>query len=300
MGTGGEKDEKDASGSQDGTAGSEQSSHDPRLDIWKPEHNIILAEWADKAMCYRWLHFKSYNKYNSYSTWFTIPVIIISTLTGTANFAGDKIQWAYTSSVIGAFNIIAGIISTIQHFLKVNELNEAHKFASLAWDKFYRNIKVELSKRPEDRMSAYHMLKMYKEEYDRLMETCPVINDDIINMFKKSFKDNILSSVTKPEICDAMIPTFSTIYKEPVVEAVPVPIVDDKPTVIDIEKMRAELAVAKFRETNMKSLKDRKILENFVVDFQEIHSRKPVEDEVVANLKDKVDAEVLKKIFKKM
>ena len=23
---------------------------------WTPDHETILVEWADKAMCYRWLH----------------------------------------------------------------------------------------------------------------------------------------------------------------------------------------------------------------------------------------------------
>ena len=27
------------------------------------EHEKILIEWADKAMCYSWLHSKSYNLY---------------------------------------------------------------------------------------------------------------------------------------------------------------------------------------------------------------------------------------------
>ena len=26
---------------------------------WTPEHEGILIEWADKAMCYRWLHSKA-------------------------------------------------------------------------------------------------------------------------------------------------------------------------------------------------------------------------------------------------
>jgi len=26
---------------------------------WTPEHECILIEWADKAMCYRWLHSKA-------------------------------------------------------------------------------------------------------------------------------------------------------------------------------------------------------------------------------------------------
>jgi hypothetical protein len=274
-----------------------QSDHDPRLDIWKPEHNVILSEWADKAMCYRWLHFRSYMKYHRQSMLFTIPVIIISTLTGTANFATDKLKWTYTSSVIGAFNIIAGIASTIQQFMKVNELSESHKFASLSWDKFYRNIKVELSKNPLDRISAYHMLKLYKEEYDRLMETCPVVNDDIINMFLKTFKKSeTFENVQKPEICDELVPTLSAVYKEPPRDE----IINVEPAPQDPDRERAEAMVARFRQQNLKSLQDRKILENFMVDFKKINNRNPGEDEVINNLKNKVDVDILRKMYSGM
>ena len=48
---------------------------------WQPQHTKILIDWADKAMCYRWLHTKCTHKYTLANAWFTIPVIIISTLT---------------------------------------------------------------------------------------------------------------------------------------------------------------------------------------------------------------------------
>ena len=66
----------------------------PSLVTWKVEHEKILIEWADKAMCYSWLHSKSYNLYKILDMWFTVPVIIISTITGTANFAQDRIPMA--------------------------------------------------------------------------------------------------------------------------------------------------------------------------------------------------------------
>jgi len=31
---------------------------------WKNEHETILVEWADKAMCYRWLHGRSHQAYS--------------------------------------------------------------------------------------------------------------------------------------------------------------------------------------------------------------------------------------------
>ena len=114
----------------------------------------------------------------------------MSTLTGTANFAQERVPEQYVpyyTIVVGTTNIIAGIITTIQQFLKINELNESHRVASISWDKFYRNIKLELAKSRNERMHAYQMLKISKEEFDRLMETSPSINPKIIEKFYQTF-----------------------------------------------------------------------------------------------------------------
>ena len=62
---------------------------------WTQEHEQLLIEWGDKAMCYRWLHSKSNAMYSNLNTWYTIPVIIISTLTGTANFAQERVPLGF-------------------------------------------------------------------------------------------------------------------------------------------------------------------------------------------------------------
>ena len=145
---------------------------------WAPEHENILVDWADQAMCYKWMHSKARIKYNRINAWFTIPVIIMSTLTGTANFATEKIPVTYReyfSIGIGSINILAGILTTIQQFLKITELNEAHRACTISWDKFHRNIKVELSKSNNERINPYQMIKISKEEFDRLIETSPTI-----------------------------------------------------------------------------------------------------------------------------
>lgn len=197
---------------------------------WSEEHEIILVEWADKAMCYRWLHGKSHKKYTGMNTWFIVPVIIMSTLTGTANFAQEKLSGSAREMapiVIGAVNIFAGILSTIHQFLKISELNESHKLSSVSWDKLFRNIKVELEKKREQRLPVMQMIKIYKDEYDRLMETSPIIRDDIIKAFitkfsggklpidvnKYSEKQKHYLKIYKPEICGDMISTSEWVYK---------------------------------------------------------------------------------------
>ena len=184
---------------------------------WSPDHEKILVEWADKALCYRWLHAKSNLAYSNMHAWFTIPCIILSTLTGTASFAFQKyppnIQ-DIASNVIGGINLLVGILSTITQFLKISEYNEAHRVSSISWDKFYRNIKVELSKHPDERIDPLHMLKVSKEEYDRLIETSPIIKEDIIQKFKNTFdyrddeiKQREFEDIKKPEICNELIST---------------------------------------------------------------------------------------------
>ena len=94
---------------------------------WKREEEYIMKEWADKSMCYKWLHNRAYRKFKKKNIWFTIPVIIMSTLTGTANFAQDKVSDEYKglfSSIVGGINILAGIITTIQQYLNNGILND--------------------------------------------------------------------------------------------------------------------------------------------------------------------------------
>ena len=86
---------------------------------------------------------------------FSLPVIILSTLTGVANFAQSSFPVdarPTVSVVVGSLNIIAGLITTIAQFLKVAEKMEGHRAASVAYSKFSRNISVELSLPVKERL----------------------------------------------------------------------------------------------------------------------------------------------------
>ena len=246
---------------------------------WTIDHEDILIEWADKAMCFRWLHSRAHALYSKLNYNYTIPVIVISTLTGTANFAQDRVPVAYQGyfvMIVGGFNILAGIITTIQQFLKITQLNEAHRVSGIAWDKFYRNIKIELARHPDERMHVNQILKMCKEEFDRLMETSPNIPDEIIKEFKNKFKDSLeYDDIIKPEICDKLIST---------------------------ETFRNQWASQDnlIKKKNLKSQKDAKmkqIVSAFKSDFSKMQGREPVRTEIIDNLKDKIDVKTINSIL---
>jgi hypothetical protein len=270
-----------------------QTSSSKRKTEWTPDHETILVEWADKAMCYRWLHTRANAMYNTLNAFYTVPVIIISTLTGTANFAQDRVPINYQGlfvMIVGAFNILAGIISTIQQFLKITQLNESHRVSSIAWDKFYRNIKIELAKHPTERMSATQMIKMSKEEYDRLMETSPNIPAEIIAMFKTSFQNREnYKDIVKPEICDVLVSTEKTKNTWHTPENLSIHM---KEEIEEIEELVNKEKLIK--EAKLKIVKEFKTL------FYRFNNREATDSEIIDNLQEKMTPPALKTCIEQM
>lgn len=165
---------------------------------WKDEQEDILRKWADKALCFKMMHERAYRRFWCLNAWFNIPVIIISTITGTGNFAsgslGDISQ--YVIFGFGALNIFAGILATIATYMGVAQKMEAHRFLSISWDKFTRKLQIELAKPRSDRLKAKDFIKTSAEEYDRLIEMSPILPTDIIRWFTNmietgQFDDNL-------------------------------------------------------------------------------------------------------------
>jgi hypothetical protein len=220
----------------------------------------------------------------------------MSTLTGTANFAIDRIPQEYKAWYtvgVGSINIFAGILTTIQQFLKISELNEAHRSSSISWDKFYRNIKLELAKSREERMPAFQMLKMSKEEFDRLMETSPPISESIIHRFNTTFsggqarvgkelneRQKSFNQLYKPEICDTLETTANFVYRE---------------TIEQIQKSKSK-TLADIVNRNKEYTKNYNIVNQFIQTFKTEYSREPSQDEIYDNLSNKIDKIQIDKI----
>tara|TARA_X000000950_G_C13777198_1_gene603554 strand:- start:29 stop:1018 length:990 start_codon:yes stop_codon:yes gene_type:complete len=158
----------------------------PREIRWNDENESILRKWADKGLCFKTMHDRATKKYWCLNAWFAIPVIIISTLTGSGNFAQGSFKDSYKETlilIIASSNIFAAILSTIAQYIGVAGLYESHKFASLSWDKYSRSIQVELAKNRSERSDASTFIGKAQEDFNRLMEISPVFSNDIISWF---------------------------------------------------------------------------------------------------------------------
>lgn len=270
---------------------------------WSPQHEKILVDWADKATCYKWLHEKTHREFARKNRWFTIPVIIMSTFTGTANFAQDRIPPEYlnvATMAIGTINLIAGITTTIQQFLKISEMCESHRVSSISWGKFHRNIKIELAKSPMERTPVTQMIKSSKEEFDRLIETSQSIPNHVIKLFNDTFsggsikydpttgnrlpltqKQKIYEELTKPEICDSLESVKNLIYK-----ASP------------HHKKKQETIVNDNDMNNMLIRNEKKgKLEYFINLFEKEKKRFPTTEEITDNIEDTISLDLIQAVL---
>ena len=174
---------------------------------WTKEQEELLAGWSERASGYRWLHSRSEKLYRCRNYTYTIPVIILSTLTGTANFAMDSFvpeeNKQLAMACVGGVNIFAGILSTLQNFLRYAELMESHRVSEVSWSKLSRDIAVELTLEPKMRKPALDFLNVCRAEYDRLIEQSPTIDDNIIKRYKSEFK-KIEKDFNHPHVCNGL------------------------------------------------------------------------------------------------
>jgi hypothetical protein len=320
--------------SAESKSGSTLSTKKDKPIKWSPENEVIMVEWCDVAQCYKWLNTRAHAKLSKAHAWFTIPAITLSTITGTASFAQSSLPVSmqeYAPAVIGSINIFIGILSTIQQYLKISELNEAHRVSAISWDKFARNIRIELAKDPDERTDAGQFLKICRMEFDRLMETSPAIPQPVVLEFNATFQGKPGSverkrfeELRKPDICNTIVSANESRhhwYKDiehvmehkmnedeqdidiELIESIKHKQEEDQSRILELaqkvkEKEEAEIIVK--RKQSMEAIQnearlhmEREKLQKYIDAFMETVGRHPHIDEVRENMKDSVSSDAI-------
>lgn len=154
---------------------------------WTGYLEDLISNWSNNALSYSWLHAKAESKFRKINYFFTIPIVILSTVVGTINvgmnslFPANLVQYGQIG--IGAIGIFTGILGTLQNFFKYAQLGEAHRSCAIHWHKFYRVLKTELSLEAMCRKPAGEFFRNAKTEMDRLLDSSPIIPSDIIKIY---------------------------------------------------------------------------------------------------------------------
>jgi hypothetical protein len=158
----------------------------------------LIGEEAEKCNGLAWLHKRSEAKTSTKNNWISIPTIILSTLVGFLSGTSTTLfkDSASASIGIGAVSLFTGVISTIGNYFAFAKRTEAHRIASISYSKLARFLEIELSLPKSERILAKDLLKITKDQIERLLETSPAVDEKVIADYKRLFKD--LTDVAHP------------------------------------------------------------------------------------------------------
>jgi hypothetical protein len=159
---------------------------------WSTQLEDILAQEGERCRGLAWLHIRAESLTSKYNTYVQVPVIVLSTLAGTASVGSATLFGGGPASsiAIGLVSIGVGILNTLGSFFAFAKRSEAHRIAHLNYSKLSSKISIELSLPRDERMPAEPFLINIRETMERMAETTPMCPEDIIKDFNDKFKES--------------------------------------------------------------------------------------------------------------
>ena len=174
---------------------------------WNSQLERIISDEGERCLCFSWLHSKAEKKFSALNIYISIPVIVMSTVAGSASIGSQSLfQGSQMANFfIGGVSLSVGVLNTISSFFGWAKRTESHRISAVNYQKIYRFILIELALPRAERMAAKDMLKVVRDQCDRLQETSPQIPETVIREFKAKFGEST-PDVKKPEITNGLDP----------------------------------------------------------------------------------------------
>ena len=182
---------------------------------WDESIEGLLQKYCDEAQTREALHRRSYYSYKKLTTCFSLPVIVLSALSGSFQFLskGYPSIEQYIVTGTASLSILTAIISAVASYLKLGESMSKHEQSANAWLLFHNELKHQLSLRRDKRQDADEFLQNCKTQYDRLFELSPICSSVIISRIKK----NIVAHATDEFVSPTYLNGFrhTEVYRVP-------------------------------------------------------------------------------------
>jgi hypothetical protein len=183
-----------------------------KIDKDKIDYNTdleyLLKIHAEECESFSILHRYSYEKYNERSNYINIPVIILSSAIGFAT--GIDIGYDNMNIILGVSSIFVGIIKSIDTYFQLGKRSESHRLCSLQFQQINKKIMIELSLKRDQRISAKDMLQIIKTDIKNLQDIAPLIDEEIVKIFKKNYGEldassgKITFNAHTPNLCNGL------------------------------------------------------------------------------------------------
>lgn len=169
--------------------------------LWNENLEEYMADIAEKSQVLSWLHAKSELWYARLQNLVSLPVIVLSSFVGFFSVGSSSMfegQEKLSSIILGVVSLLTGMLNTIGSYYAFSKKNENHRVAKISYGKLYRWLALELSLPRTSRISAGDLLKMVRQEFERLAETANPIPMSVVQMFQEKYKEEKEKGLSLP------------------------------------------------------------------------------------------------------
>ena len=154
--------------------------------VWTPRMEGLLQDWRGRVYAAQSAYYETAEKLHRRNYWLGIPVIIVSSVVGTAVFSDwskeGPLKW-----VVGSVSILAAILAGLQTFLKFGENATLHGTAADWFAAIRRDIDELLALPAELRGHPKECLDSIRQEINKAGQKSPELSEKLWRQTARRF-----------------------------------------------------------------------------------------------------------------
>ena len=157
---------------------------------WNEDVEQLLSRYADESQIREKLHREGFYKQQKRSRCFALPIIILSSLSGSVQLLSSQFPLIEQHIIIGTatLSIFTSILGAVSAYLKLDERKSQNLQAEMSWQNFHNKIIHTLGLSRHKRPECKEFIQSIHQEYDRLFEISPMLGKDITTNVKRILK----------------------------------------------------------------------------------------------------------------
>ena len=147
----------------------------------------LLTSWRKRAREAQWAHYGCERRLLRMHFWVGVPLVVLSTFSGTAVFATLSTDPSTTLKlVVGATAVVVAVLGGVQTFLRATDRAGAHRAAATKYAALRRELEqiraCDIGAQPGD------VLDRIRDRMDELADAGPVIPQPVWNRTEKALR----------------------------------------------------------------------------------------------------------------